>query len=63
MNEKEKKIMASLAIFLIFSLITGGASAILVVGIVYDVLYALHKITSVMAAVFFILLYRVRARD
>lgn len=43
------------AILLLVSLISGGASAILVEGITYEVIYALHKIFSVATAILFII--------
>ena len=46
------------AILLLISLISGGASAILVDGIIYEVIYALHKIFSVVAAILFLIAIR-----
>ena len=38
----------------IFSMISGGAAAILVQGGLYDFIYAVHKIISVLAFIIFI---------
>ena len=48
-------VMKWTAILLLVSLISGGASAILVEGITYEVIYALHKIFSVATAILFII--------
>lgn len=52
------KVMKWTAILLLISLVSGGASAILVEGIIYEVIYALHKIFSVAAAILFIIAIR-----
>lgn len=59
---KEKKWLIITGIFLLVSLISGGAAAILVEGTGYNIIYAVHKITSVLAAVFFIVLITVLVR-
>lgn len=55
MNNTKSKIMTLTIVFLIFSLVSGGASAILLEGLAYDILYAIHKITSVLMTVFFVI--------
>ena len=56
--KKEIKWTMIVGILLIFSLVSGGAAAILVKGLIYDIIYAIHKITSVLAGVFFIVSIR-----
>ena len=46
------------AILLLISLISGGASVVLVEGITYETIYAIHKIFSVAAAILFIIAIR-----
>ena len=58
--EKNKKWLLIVIIFILFSLVSGGASAILVSGFVYDIIYAIHKITSVLFVIFFIIFIRLR---
>ena len=55
MNNTKSKIMTLTIVFLIFSLGSGGASAILLEGLAYDILYAIHKITSVLMTVFLVI--------
>ena len=63
MGSKEIKWLRITIILLVISLVSGGASAILVQGIAYDVLYAIHKISSVLMVIFFIVFLRNREKD
>ncbi len=63
MRTKEKKIIIITGVFLLLSLISGGASAILINGLAYDILYALHKITSVITAILFIVYIWIRTKE
>ncbi len=56
--KKEIKWTMIVGILLLFSLVSGGAAAILVEGLIYDIIYAIHKITSVLTGIFFILSIR-----
>ena len=56
--KKEIKWTMIVGILLLVSLVSGGAAAILVEGLIYDVIYAIHKITSVLAGIFFIVSIR-----
>ncbi|MFX1567584.1 MAG: hypothetical protein ACFFCV_04360 [Promethearchaeota archaeon] len=54
--------MLIIIILLIISLFTGGASAILLEGIIYEILYAIHKISSVLFVIFFIVVIRKQSK-
>jgi len=59
--KKEKQWIIIIVILLVISLVSGGTAAILVEGLGYDVIYAIHKISSVIFAIIFvILIYRRR---
>jgi hypothetical protein len=61
--KKEKQWMVIIIILLVISLVSGGSAAILVEGLVYDVIYAIHKVSSVIfVIVLVIFLYR-RSKD
>jgi hypothetical protein len=59
--KKEKQWIAILVILLVISLVSGGAAAILMVGLAYDIIYAIHKISSVIFAILLII-FLVRQR-
>ena len=61
--EKNKKWLWIVSIFILFSLVSGGAAAILVSGFVFDIIYAIHKITSVIFVIFFIIFIRLRGKE
>jgi hypothetical protein len=61
--EKSKKWLWIVSIIILFSLVSGGASAILVSGFMYDIIYAIHKITSVLFVIFFIIFIRLRGKE
>ncbi len=63
MRSKEFNTSLVTLIFLVTSLVSGGAAAILVQGVAYEVLYAIHKITSVVMAICVIILIRVRGME
>jgi uncharacterized membrane protein len=48
-------------ILLVISLVSGGTSAILLVGLAFEIIYAIHKISSVIFAVLLVI-YFVRQR-
>ena len=59
--KKEKQWIVILVILLVISLVSGGTSAILMESLAYDIIYAIHKISSVIFAILLIvLLYRRR---
>jgi len=60
---KEKKWILVAVVLLLISLVSGGAAAIMAEGLVYDVIYAIHKISSVLFAIFFIVLLRYRGKE
>jgi hypothetical protein len=59
--KKEKQWIAILVILLAISLVSGGAAAILMEGLAYDIIYAIHKISSVIFAIL-IIIFLVRRR-
>jgi hypothetical protein len=61
--EKNKKWLWIVSIVIVFSLVSGGAAAILVRGFVYEIIYAIHKITSVLFVIFFIIFIRLRGKE
>jgi len=60
--EKNIKWLWIVIIFILFSLISGGTAAILVSGIMYEIIYAIHKITSVLFVIFFIIFIRQKGK-
>jgi hypothetical protein len=59
--KKEKQWIIIIVVLLVISFVSGGTAAILVKGLGYDVIYAIHKISSVIfAIVFLVLIYRRR---
>jgi hypothetical protein len=59
--KKGKQWIVIIVIFLVISLVSGGAAAILMEGLSYDTIYAIHKISSVIFAILLIIfLYRGR---
>lgn len=52
--EKTNKWLLLFGIILLISLVSGGAAAILVTGLIYDIIYAIHKVSSVITAILFI---------
>ena len=56
MRSKDSKITIIIGILLVSSLVSGGAAAILVEGLAYDIIYAIHKITSVLFAIGFVIM-------
>jgi hypothetical protein len=60
--EKNIKWLWIVIIFILFSLVSGGTAAILVSGIMYEIIYAIHKITSVLFVIFFIIFIRLKGK-
>jgi len=60
---KEKKWAIVTGVLLLLSLVSGGAAAILVGGVLYDIIYAIHKISSVLTAIFFIVSIRLSGKN
>ncbi len=52
--EKTNKWLLLFGIILLISLVSGGTAAILVTGFIYDIIYAVHKVSSVITAILFI---------
>jgi len=63
MMRKEKKWAIVTGVLLLLSLVSGGAAAILVGGVLYDIIYAIHKISSVLTAIFFIVSIRLSGKN
>ena len=63
MMRKEKKWAIVTGVLLLISLVSGGAAAILVGGVLYDIIYAIHKISSVLTAIFFIVSIRLSSKN
>jgi hypothetical protein len=63
MRTKESKAIFITGVLLLLSLVSGGAAAILVEGLAYEIIYAIHKITSVLAAIGFIVAIRLRGKE
>ncbi|NIQ04289.1 MAG: hypothetical protein GWO20_00720 [Candidatus Korarchaeota archaeon] len=62
MRRKDLKVTILTGVFLLLSLVSGGTAAIMTEGLVYDIMYAIHKITSVLVAIFFIVSIRSRGK-
>lgn len=60
---KEKKWAIVTGVLLLISLVSGGAAAILAEGVLYDIIYAIHKISSVLTAIFFIVSIRLSGKN
>ncbi|MBN1799884.1 MAG: hypothetical protein JW891_00160 [Candidatus Lokiarchaeota archaeon] len=58
---KEKQLTLISVLLLVISLVSGGAAAILVEGVPYDIIYALHKVSSVLFVIAFVV-FLVRLR-
>ncbi|TXT63097.1 MAG: hypothetical protein BAJALOKI1v1_790010 [Promethearchaeota archaeon] len=63
MDKKEKNILTIMGLLFIFSLVSGGASAILLQGLAYDILYAIHKVTSVIGSILFVVYVWIRFKE
>ncbi len=61
--KKETQWIIIIVILLVISLVSGGAAAILAVGLIYDIIYAIHKISSVIFAIVFVILIYRRSRS
>ncbi|MFW9948931.1 MAG: hypothetical protein ACFFKA_02245 [Candidatus Thorarchaeota archaeon] len=61
--KKEKQWIIIIVILLVVSLVSGGAAAILMAGLAYDIIYAIHKISSVIFAVLLIILFVRRGKE
>ncbi len=62
MKSQEYKMTLFVSLFLISSLVSGGASAVLGVGLIYEIMFAVHKITSIIMVILFILLIRIHGK-
>ncbi len=63
MVRKEKKWAIVTGVLLLISLVSGGAAAIIAGGVLYDIIYAIHKISSVLTAIFFIVSIRLSGKN
>jgi hypothetical protein len=61
--KKEKQWIIIIIILLVISLVSGGAAAILMEGLAYDIIYAIHKISSVIFAIVFVVLIFRRSKE
>ncbi|MEJ2294394.1 MAG: hypothetical protein P8Y23_06445 [Candidatus Lokiarchaeota archaeon] len=61
--KKEKQWIIIIAVLLVISLVSGGASAILLVGLAFDIIYAIHKISSVIFAVLLVIFFVRQRKD
>jgi uncharacterized membrane protein len=59
--KKEKQWIMIIIVLLVISLVSGGTSAILLIGLAFEIIYAIHKISSVIFAVLLVI-YFVRQR-
>ena len=63
MRSKELKWTIITGVILLLSLVSGGAVAIIAEGIIYDIVYAIHKISSVLAGIFFVVSVRLHGKE
>ena len=61
--KKEKQWIIIIAVLLVISLVSGGASAILLIGLAFDIIYAIHKISSVIFAVLLVIFFVRQRKD
>jgi hypothetical protein len=61
--KKEKQWIVIIVILLVISLVSGGAAAILATGLGYDIIYAIHKISSVIFAIVLVVLIFHRSKE